>query len=221
MARHRKIDVLQGVISQKVIPLFYHEDIDTAFELIKACAAGGAKVVEFTNRGDHAYEVFKEIEKRAAKELPEVVLGIGSVIDAPTASLYLASGANFVVGPCLEPEVAMLCNARKIPYMPGCQTLSEIHQAHKLGVDIVKLFPGGANGGASFVAGILAPCPWIQILPTGGVEPTKESMEPWFKAGITACGMGSKLIQKDLVAQKKYAEISAKIKTAIDLANQF
>ncbi len=221
MARHRKIDVLQGVIEQKVIPLFYHGDVDIAFELVKACVEGGARVIEFTNRGDHAYEVFKEVEKKAARELPEVILGIGSVIDAATASLYLASGANFVVAPCLEPEVAITCNARKIPYMPGCQTLSEIHQAHKLGVDIVKLFPGGANGGASFVSGILAPCPWIQILPTGGVEPTKESMEPWFKAGITACGMGSKLIQKQLVENKKYSEISAKVRKAIDLANQF
>jgi len=121
---------------------------------------------------------------------------------------YIASGANFVVGPILNPEVARLCNRRKIAYSPGCGTASEIAQAEELGVEIVKIFPGGLVGGPEFVKSVMAPCPWTRIMPTGGVETTKESVTAWIKAGTAALGIGSNLITKDRVAQGKWDELT-------------
>ena len=185
------------MVETGLVPVFYHADVEIAKKIVAACAAGGAKVVEFTNRGDFAYEVFRELSKHFAKAHPDVILGVGSVVDAPTAALYIANGANFVVGPVLNPEVARLCNRRKIAYSPGCGSASEISEAEELGVEIVKVFPGSSVGGPDFVKAVLGPCPWTRIMPTGGVDATEESINAWFKAGVTCVGMGSKLIRKD------------------------
>jgi 2-dehydro-3-deoxyphosphogluconate aldolase/(4S)-4-hydroxy-2-oxoglutarate aldolase len=159
--------------------------------------------------------VFTELSQWAVKALPQTILGVGSVVDAPTAAMYIASGANFVVGPLLNPEVARLCNRRKIAYSPGCGTASEISQAEELGVEIVKIFPGESVGGPDFVKAILGPCPWTRIMPTGGVEPTRESLTAWFKAGVTAVGIGSNLIRKDLIQAGDYAAMTANVAQVI------
>jgi len=213
MARYTRLQVLNAMVETGLVPVFYHADVDTAIKIVDACAAGGAKLVEFTNRGDLAYEVFVALVKHFAKR--DVILGVGSVVDPGTASLYLASGANFVVGPILNPEVAKTCNRRKVAYSPGCGSASEISQAEELGCEIVKVFPADCAGGPEFVKAILGPCPWTSIMPTGGVDATKESITNWFKAGVSCVGIGSKLITKEAIAAGDYAAIAAKVKQVL------
>ncbi len=211
MARYSRLDVLTTMIEMGLVPVFYHPDLEVAKRIVAACRSGGARVVEFTNRGDFAVEVFAALARYAADAEPEVILGVGSIIDAPTAALYIAAGANFVVGPVLNPEVARLCNRRKIAYMPGCGSASEISQAEELGVEIVKVFPGGTVGGPAFVKAILGPCPWTRIMPTGGVDASEESIRAWFEAGVACVGIGSRLITKALVAAGDFETIAAKV----------
>jgi 2-dehydro-3-deoxyphosphogluconate aldolase/(4S)-4-hydroxy-2-oxoglutarate aldolase len=209
------MEVLNAVMDAGLVPLFYNGDIETAKEIASACMKGGAKVVEFTNRGELAYPVFTELAKHLAKA--DVILGVGSIQDAPTAALYLASGANFVVSPSFNPEVARLCNRRKIPYLPGCATETEIATAEESGVEICKMFPGEAVGGPSFVSAVMAPCPWHRLLPTGGVDATEESISAWIKAGAAAVGMGSKLITAQAVKDRNYDAITDKVAQCIGL----
>lgn len=211
MARFDRLTVLNKMIDLGLVPVFYNADVEVAKKIVAACAAGGAKVVEFTNRGDFAPQVFLELAQHFAKADPSIILGVGSVIDAHTAALYIAYGASFVVGPSLNPEVARLCNRRKIPYSPGCGSASEIAQAEELGVEIVKIFPGSSVGGPAFVKSILGPSPWTRIMPTGGVDATEESIKGWFAAGVACVGMGSRLITKDLVAAGDFDAISKKV----------
>jgi 2-dehydro-3-deoxyphosphogluconate aldolase/(4S)-4-hydroxy-2-oxoglutarate aldolase len=211
MAQHSRLEVLNAMIETGLVPVFYHQEVEVAREIVAACAAGGAKLVEFTNRGDFAYQDFTELARYYARTDPSVILGVGSVVDAPTAALYIAGGANFVVGPLLNPEIARLCNRRKIPYSPGCGSASEISEAEELGVEIVKLFPGSAVGGPGFVKSVLGPCPWTRIMPTGGVDATEENIRAWFKAGAACVGMGSKLITKELVAAGDFEGISRQV----------
>ena len=200
-----------------MIPVFYNGDFEVAKNVVCACADGGAKVVEFTNRGDRAIDVFTKIEEFCVAERPDIIFGVGSIVDAPTAAMYIAAGASFVVGPLLDEGAAKLCNSRKIPYSPGCATASEIHRAETLGVEICKIFPGGEVGGPSFVKAVRGPCPWTDLMPTGGVAPTEESLREWFEAGIVCAGIGSKLVTKDLVAAKDYAGITKKVKETVNL----
>jgi len=216
MARFSRLEVLNTIVDTGLVPVFYHADVEVAKNVVKACAAGGAGVVEFTNRGDFAPEVFKQLSQFVSQEALEIILGVGSVIDAPTAAMYIAYGTNFVVGPILNEEVARLCNRRKIAYSPGCGSASEISYAEELGVEIVKIFPGQSVGGPDFVKAILGPCPWTYIMPTGGVDATEESIKAWFKAGVACVGMGSKLIRKDLVAAGNWEEITAKVRQVLD-----
>ena len=211
MARFDRLTVLNRMIELGLVPVFYQADVEVAKKIVIACAAGGANLVEFTNRGDFAPQVFLELTQHFAQADPRIILGVGSVIDAPTAALYIAYGANFVVGPSLNPEIARLCNRRKIPYSPGCGSASEIAQAEELGVEIVKIFPGSSVGGPGFVKSILGPSPWTRIMPTGGVDATGESIKGWFAAGVVCVGMGSKLITKDLVAAGDFETISKKV----------
>ncbi|MCC7355195.1 MAG: bifunctional 4-hydroxy-2-oxoglutarate aldolase/2-dehydro-3-deoxy-phosphogluconate aldolase [Anaerolineae bacterium] len=210
MARFTRLEVLNAIVETGLVPVFYHRDAEVAKKVAAACAAGGARLVEFTNRGDFAPLVYAELAQHVAKANPKLILGVGSVIDAPTAALYIGNGANFVVGPILNPAVARLCNRRKIAYSPGCGSASEISEAEELGVEIVKVFPGDSVGGPNFVKSILGPCPWTRIMPTGGVEATKESITTWFKAGVTAVGVGSNLIRKEWVEAGNYDAIAAK-----------
>jgi 2-dehydro-3-deoxyphosphogluconate aldolase/(4S)-4-hydroxy-2-oxoglutarate aldolase len=211
MARFSRLEVLNTIIEIGLVPVFYNKDVEVAKKIVEACVAGGAKVVEFTNRGDLAYQVFAELVSYFAEKDPSVILGVGSVIDPGTAALYISSGANFVVGPVLNPEVAKVCNRRKVAYSPGCGSASEISAAEELGVEICKVFPGSQVGGPAFVKAVLGPCPWTRIMPTGGVDATEESINDWFKAGVACVGIGSKLIVKDLVAAGDFGAISKKV----------
>lgn len=211
MANHNRLTVLNTIVETGLIPVFYHRDVEVAKKIVAACVAGGARVAEFTNRGDFAPQVFNELSQYFAKADPKVILGAGSIVDTPTTALYIASGASFVVGPTLNPEVAQLCNRRKISYSPGCGSASEIAEAEELGVEIVKVFPGDSVGGPQFVKSILGPCPWTRIMPTGGVSDTRESIFAWFNAGVAAVGIGSNLIKKEWLAEGNYEAISERV----------
>lgn len=202
-----------------IIPVFYNKDPEICRNVIKACHDGGIDVFEFTNRGDFAHELFSELSKWVASEIPEMVLGAGSVVDAGTASLYIQLGANFIVSPILNADMAKVCNRRKILWAPGCGTLSEISYAEELGADIVKIFPGSSVGGPEFVKAIKGPCPWTSIMPTGGVEATPESLKEWFEAGVSCVGIGSTLITKELIAKKDWEGLSAKITEAVKIVS--
>jgi 2-dehydro-3-deoxyphosphogluconate aldolase/(4S)-4-hydroxy-2-oxoglutarate aldolase len=205
------------MVDQGVVPVFYHPDPDVCAGVIQACANGGAKCVEFTNRGDFACEVFLEVTRHFAKEDPSVIMGVGSIVEPAAAGLYIARGANFVVGPMLNPEVAKVCNRYTVPYHPGCASVRDISEAHELGVEIVKMFPGGSVGGPDFVKNVLGPLPWTKIMPTGGVEANEASLRPWFEAGIVACGIGSNLITKALLDAGDYEGIEARVRETVQL----
>lgn len=221
MARFKRLETLQTVIDNGVVPLYFNPDAEIVKNVVKACYEGGARTFEFTNRGDYAHEVFAEVNKWAATECPEMILGVGSVVDAGTASLYIQLGANFIVSPSLNPEIAKVVNRRKIPWLPGCATLTEIGLAEELGVEIVKIFPGGEVGGPAFVKAIKGPCAWTSIMPSGGVAPTEESIKAWFEAGVSCVGIGSQLTPKDVIAKQDWAFITEKVKFALSLAQKY
>lgn len=191
-----------------VVPVFYHNDIEIAKNVLLACYKGGIRAFEFTNRGDFAQEVFAELVKYGERDCPEMIIGIGSIVDAPTAAMYIQLGANFVVGPLFNPDVAKVCNRRLIPYSPGCGTVSEIGFAQEAGCDLCKIFPAGSVGGPAFVKSVLAPMPWSMIMVTGGVEPTRENLESWFKAGVTCVGMGSNLFPDSVLKNGEWEKIT-------------
>jgi 2-dehydro-3-deoxyphosphogluconate aldolase/(4S)-4-hydroxy-2-oxoglutarate aldolase len=215
MAQFSKLQVLTAMEESGLIPVFYNKNFEVAVEIVSACIQGGARLVEFTNRGDYAYQVFGKLCRHFSEGDQNIILGAGSVVDPYTAALYINNGANFIVGPILNAEVAKICNRRQVPYSPGCSTASEISTANEIGCDIVKIFPGGLIGGPSFVKAVLAPCPWYKLMPTGGVKATEESLNAWFEAGVACVGMGSELILKDLVAAKDWRGIEANVRNAL------
>jgi len=196
MAQYSRIEVAQVMKQTGLVPLFYHPDPETCKQVVAACYKGGARLLEFTARGDFAHEVFAELVKYVKDELPGMILGVGSVTDAASASYYMSIGANFVVTPVLREDIAIVCNRRKVLWSAGCGTLTEIARAEELGCEIVKLFPGDVYG-PEFVKAVKGPQPWTSIVPTGGVSPNEENILAWFKAGVTCVGMGSKLIKKN------------------------
>lgn len=216
MARFGRLEVLQRMMKSGLVPVFHHEDLETAKKIAKAVANGGAQVLEFTNRGDFAFEIFAGLVKWCVNEIPELIIGAGSVIDQGTAALYINSGAHFIVSPSFNKEVAKTCNRRKIAYIPGCGSVTEISMAEEYGVEVCKVFPGAEIGGPEFVKNVLAPMPWSYIMPTGGVEKTKESIEKWFKAGVACVGMGSALITKDLVKKGNFGTITRNVSEVLD-----
>ncbi len=219
MARFSRIEVFSVMKKTGLVPLFYNEDVELGKEVLKACYNGGARVLEFTNRGDYAHEVFRELNKFAEKELPEMILGIGSVTDAGAASLYMQIGANFVVTPVFREDIAIVCNRKKVLWSPGCGSLTEITKAEELGCELVKLFPGGTYG-ASFIKAIKGPQPWTNVMPTGGVLPTQENLKAWFDAGATCVGMGSKLITKEIIQNRDFKSLEASVRNSIELISQ-
>lgn len=214
MAKFSRIQVCQAMATTAMVPVFYHNDLETSKQVLKACYEGGVRVFEFTNRGDFAHEIFGELVKWAAKECSEMILGIGSIVDAGTASLYLQLGANFVVGPLLNPDIFKVCNRRQVAYVPGCGSVSEVGYAQELGAEFVKVFPGDVMGPA-FVKGVKAPMPWSNMMVTGGVTPTEENLTKWFDAGVACVGMGSNLFPKDVLAAKDWAKITQMCKDAL------
>lgn len=216
MAQFSRIQVITQMKESGLIPLFYNSDINVAKKVLKSCYDGGARLLEFTSRGDFAYEIFQELNKYASKELPEMILGVGSITDGASASLYLQMGANFIVTPVLREDIAIICNRRKVLWSAGCGSLSEIAKAEELGCEIVKLFPGNIYG-PEFVKAIKGPQPWTSIMPTGGVSTDPENLKSWFEAGVVCVGMGSKLISKDIVLNKKYIELTQKVSKTLNI----
>ena len=216
MAKYTKLETLQAMKETGMVPVFYHKDVEVAKSVLKACYDGGVRAFEFANRGDFAQEVFGELVKFANAELPGMIVGIGSVVDPGTASLYIQLGANFVVGPLFNPAIAPVCNRRLIPYCPGCGSVTEVGMAQEAGCDVCKVFPGDVLGPA-FIKGLRAPMPWSQLMVTGGVKPTKENLEGWFKAGVTCVGMGSNLFPKDVIAAGEWSRISDLCRDALEI----
>lgn len=216
MAQYTRIEVATIMEKTGMIPLFFHSDLELGKNILKACYNGGARLLEFTARGDFAHEVFGELNKYAIKELPGMIMGVGSVTDAAQASLYMALGANFVVTPVLREDIATVCNRRKVLWSPGCGSLTEIARAEELGCEIVKLFPGDIYG-PKFVKGVKGPQPWTSIMPTGGVAPTEENLKGWFEAGVTCVGMGSQLISKEIIANRDYKKLEGRVIEALEI----
>lgn len=211
MPRVDRLTALQEILRSGLVPIFYHPDVEVCKRVVEACAAGGSRVVEFTNRGDFALQVFGELAQYVAEHLPGVILGAGTVVDAPTAALYIAYGADFIVGPDLNPEVARLCNRRRVPYIPGCGSVSEIGQAEELGAEIVKVFPASSLGGPGFLRALLAPCPRTRCMPTALVKATRENIHAWIQAGAACLGMGASLITPEHLAAQDYGGLSQRV----------
>lgn len=219
MARFSKTKIYQTMEDTVIIPVFHHPDPETSKHVLKACYEGGIRVFEFTNRGDYAHEVFGELTKWAATECPDMILGIGSIVDSCTASLYIQLGADFVVSPLLNPDIFKICNRRQIVHIPGCATTSEIGYAQELGAYIVKVFPGDVLG-PEFVKGIKAPMPWSNIMVTGGVAPTAENIRKWIEAGAMSLGIGSNLFPKDTISEQNWEEITDRCKRALSIVKR-
>ncbi len=221
MAKFTRIEVALKMKETGLVPVFYHKDVDVCKQVVKACYEGGVRVFEFTNRGDFATLVFAELNKWSLEECPEMMLGVGSVIDEGTAAMYIALGANFIVSPIVDEAMARVCNKRKVAWSPGCGSVTEIARAHELGSEVVKIFPGSQVGGPEFVKAVKGPMPWSSIMPTGGVSPDKENLEKWFKAGVTCVGMGSQLFPKEVLDKGDYSFIAKKCREVLSLIKTF
>lgn len=217
MARYSRMQALNAMYETGLVVIFNHPEIEVVKSVAYACADGGARLLEFTHRADFAHEVFADLEKYVSRGIPQLILGAGSITEPHTAAHYINNGASFIVSPIINPEVSKVCNRRKVAYCPGCGTLSEISQAEELGAEIVKIFPGREVGGPNFVRSIKGPCPWSSIMPTGGVEPTLESLRDWFSAGVSCVGLGSAVITKEALEAKDYKQITKKVKETIEI----
>ena len=217
MTTYTRTEVLVQMKQTGLIPVFYNADIKICREVVKACYKGGVRIFEYTNRGDFAHEVFSELNKYAIKEFKGLIMGAGSIIDPATAALYIQLGANFIVSPVLNEDMAKICNRRKVSWSPGCGSVSEISRAEELGADVIKIFPASQLGGPKFVAAVKGPMPWANIMPSGGVEPTEDNLREWFTSGAYCVGMGSKLITKDLLSAGDYRKLEERVRETIGL----
>ena len=220
MSKYTRIEVFQAMEKSGLVPVYFHSNIEICKKVTKAVYDGGLRVFEFVNRGDFAHHVFSELNKYALAELPGMILGAGSIVDAPTTAIYIQEGANFIVSPLLNAEMAKVCNRRKILWVPGCASLSEINYAEELGAEICKIFPAAQVGGPEFVKNIKGPCPWTSIMPTGGVEPTDDNLKKWFDAGVSCVGMGSQLFNKTDIESGNFANITKKTQQVLELINK-
>jgi len=216
MAQFTRIEVALAMKETGMVPLFFSNDLELSKKVLKACYDGGARLMEFTARGDFAHEVFGELTKYAITNLPGMIVGVGSVTDGAAASLYMQLGANFIVTPVLREDIAVVCNRRKVLWSPGCGSLTEISRAEELGCEIVKLFPGSTYG-PGFVKAIKGPQPWTSIMPTGGVNTSEENLSGWFDAGVTCVGMGSQLISKEVLASKDFESLEQTVAKTLAL----
>jgi 2-dehydro-3-deoxyphosphogluconate aldolase/(4S)-4-hydroxy-2-oxoglutarate aldolase len=221
MSRFTRIQVTNTIIDAGIIPVFYHKDIPTCKKVLKACYEGGMRVFEFTNRGDFAHVVFGELSQYASAEMPDLILGVGSVVDPGTASLFIQLGTSFVVSPVLNEDMGKVCNRRKILWMPGCGSASEISRAEELGAEFVKIFPARQVGGPAFIEAVKGPMPWTNIMPTGGVEPTEESLKSWFSAGAACVGMGSQLLKKSWIDEGQFGQITQACQLVLAFAKKY
>ena len=218
MAQYSRLEVAGAMQETGMVPLFYHADVALGKEVLKACYEGGSRLLEFTARGDFAFEVFSELNKFAIKEMPGMILGVGSITDAAAASMFMQMGANFVVTPSLGEDIAIVCNRRKVLWSPGCGSLTEINRAEEMGCEIIKLFPGSTYG-PEFVKAIKGPQPWTSIMPTGGVSTEEANLKAWFGAGVTCVGMGSQLISKDILVKRDFKSLQKRVSDTLTLIN--
>jgi len=220
MGRFNKLQTLNYINENKVVPVFYNSDVDISINVMKSLHNGGIKILEFTNRGDFALEVFNELEKYCQKNLPDMILGAGSISDETMANMYISSGSNFIVGPLTNKNVAIACNRKKVPYMPGCLTPTEISEAEELGCDVVKVFPADSVSGPNFIKSVLAPMPWSWIMPTGGVDMEKEGLKKWLSSGVFSVGMGSNLFTKEIIQDKDWTLLESQCKKLVETINK-
>jgi 2-dehydro-3-deoxyphosphogluconate aldolase/(4S)-4-hydroxy-2-oxoglutarate aldolase len=221
MARFTRIDVTLRMRDAGIVPIFYHKDPDICRNVIRACHEGGVMIFEFTNRGDYAHELFSDLNKWAEREAPDLIMGVGSVVDGGTASMYIQLGANFIVSPVLNPEMARVCNRRKILWVPGCGSVTEINYAEELGAEFIKIFPGLSVGGPDFIKAVKGPCPWTSLMPTGGVEPTVENLGEWFESGAACVGIGSNLITRELIQKRDWDGLATRVEDALRVAKMY
>ena len=216
MAQFTRYEVLTEIYKSRMIPLFYNDDIEISKKIVQACYQGGARLLEFTHRGDFAHEVFRELISFANHSLPGMILGVGSVSYATSASYYLMNGANFIVTPVYREDIAIICNRRKVLWSPGCGSLTEISKAEEMGADLVKLFPGNIYG-PEFVKAVRGPQPWTHIMPTGGVTTEETNLKSLFDAGVSCVGLGSKLISKEIIDNQAYEELAKSVEKTLQL----
>ena len=216
MAQYSRIQVIRQMEESGMVPLFYHSDIKVVKSVVKACYDGGARLIEFTNRGDLAIDIFSELMSYVISELPCMIVGVGSVTDAESASRYMMAGANFVVTPVFRHDIAIVCNRRKVLWSSGCGSLTEITKAEEMGCELVKLFPGSTYG-PSFVKAIKGPQPWTLIMPTGGVSTEENNLRGWFDSGVLCVGIGSKLISKEILLNKDYVTLKKDVAKTLNV----
>ena len=205
-----------AIIAQGMLPLYFNADETVSIDILRTVYRAGVKALEYTNRGEAALANFKKMVEVRNAEMPGMLLGVGTVKNLQTAKDYMAAGADFLVSPGFVKEVADFAVSNDIFYAPGCMTPSEIIAAENAGIGFIKLFPGNMLG-PEFLSGIKDIFPKLLFMPTGGVDTTKENIEGWFKAGVCAVGMGSKLISKKLMEAKDYATIEKMTKEVVDL----
>jgi len=219
---HKKIkmsktqQISDAIIKQGMLPLYFNSSEEVSLDVLKAIYRAGVKAVEYTNRGDAALANFKKMVALRNAEMPGLLLGVGTIKNMQHASDYMSAGADFLVSPGFVPDVAAYCVSNDIFYAPGCMTPSEIIAAENAGIKFIKLFPGNMLG-PEFLTTIKDIFPKLLFMPTGGVDTTKENIEGWFKAGVCAVGMGSKLISKKLMEAKDYATIESETKKVLEL----
>jgi 2-dehydro-3-deoxyphosphogluconate aldolase/(4S)-4-hydroxy-2-oxoglutarate aldolase len=213
MATYSSDAIQQAMRSSGMIPVFYHPDVDTAKAVLDACYKGGVRVFEFTNRGENAFEVFVQLLKHA-EQYPDLMMGIGTIMNGEVTQKFCDAGAHFIVSPILKSEMATVCHKNNKLWIPGCATLTEIVTAKDLGAKVIKIFPGSVLG-PGFVSSIMPVVPGLQLMPTGGVEPTEANLSAWFKAGVVCVGMGSQLISKEIIETKNWAKLEQGVKDAL------
>lgn len=219
MARFDKNTTLAQVSKTGLVPLFTHNDLDICLGVLRACYEAGVRVFEFTNRTENSFNNFTQLISIAESEMPEMILGIGTIYDADTARKYIKIGANFIVAPIMNPEVGAVCQEAGIPWMPGVMTVTEIYNARVAGAEFIKIFPGEVLGPA-FVKALKAPMPDVQVMVTGGVSPTVESLKTWFGAGANAVGIGSQLVPKDVLAVQDFAQVTSIVSNALKIIQE-
>ncbi len=204
------------LVETGMIPVFYHADISVCKEVLKACYNGGVRAFEFTNRGNNALQVFKELKIYSEANFPDLILGAGSILNLIHVNEFVAAGADFIVSPFLNESILSACKEKNIYAIPGCMTLTEIVQAQEWGADIVKLFPGSVLG-PEFVSAVRGPMPKLRLMPTGGVEPTERSLRAWFASGVVCVGMGSQLLSKEIIEKGNYAALTEQVKVVLSI----
>ena len=219
MARHSRLEVLSAAIEQRILPIFNTADAATAIDVVEGCAAAGVRVVEYTNRGEGTYDVFRAVAGHIATARPEMILGAGTILDAPTAALFIAAGAEFIVAPTLSSDVARLCNRRAIPYLPGCFTATEVSDAQELGCELIKVFPQAAIDGPAWLRSVLGPLPWSRLVPTG-CPSDAASLRAWFAAGAAGVGVGPDIFTAARLAHRDVTAIAEALRAALAVAHE-